>query len=174
MKTLLIAIGAAILVFGVIGLMAMAPAMAQPPIPSETVHVTQGLATYYRADSKPFATISVGDTSVIDANPLTDRAVLIQAYKIGATNMIFFDQDKMPIKEVTVVVDAQGSGFVKIHNKARLNSYTEFSCWQSGCQFRGENTVAEPAPLPPGNLNQTINQSVTTQGNQPSVVVPRQ
>jgi Pilus formation protein N terminal region len=174
MKTLLIAIGAAILVFGVIGLMAAAPAMAQPPIATETVHVTQGLVTYYRADSQSFATISVGDISIIDANPLTDRAVLIQAYKTGATNMIFFDRDKMPIKDVTVVVDAQGSGFVKIHNKAMLSSFTEYNCWQTGCQFRGETTVSEPAPLPRGYLNQTVNQSVTTQGNQPSIVVPRQ
>jgi len=171
MKTLLIAIGAAILAFGVIGLISMAPAIAQPPIPNETVHVTQGLVTYYRADSQPFATISVGDTAIMDATPLTDRAVLIQAYKTGATNMIFFDRDKIPIKDVTVVVDSQGSGFVKIHNKAQLNSYTEFSCWQSGCQFRGENTVAEPAPLPRGYLSTTT----IMQGNQqPSIVVPRQ
>ena len=131
-------------------------ANAQPPAEIQTVHVTQGLAFYYRTDGLPFANISVGDPAIVDARPLTDKAVLLQGYKTGTTNMIFFDRDWTPLRDVTVVVDAQGSGFVKIHNKAVLNSYTEFSCWQTGCQFRGENTVAEPAPLPRGYLSQTI------------------
>ena len=131
-------------------------AHAQPPAEVQTIHVTQGLATYYRIDGTPFDTIVVGDPSVMDARPLTDKAVLIQGYKPGTTNMVFISKDHAPLRDVTVVVDAQGSGFVKIHNKAVLNSYTEFSCWETGCQFRGENTVAEPAPLPRGYLNQTI------------------
>jgi len=144
-------------------------ANAQPPAETQTLHVTQGLATYYRAD-KPFANVSVGNTQVMDARPLSDRALLVQGYKTGTTNIILFDKDYAPLRDITVVVDAQGSGFVTIHNKAKIASYTEYSCWNNGCQFLGENTVSEPAPLPRGYYSST---STYNQGNPPPPVVPR-
>jgi hypothetical protein len=62
---------------------------------------------------------------------------------------------------------------ITIHNKGMLNSYTKFSCSNKGCQFAGENTVAEPAPLPSGNSSTTVHQSVNGQvgpGQQPATV----
>jgi hypothetical protein len=46
----------------------------------------------------------------------------------------------------------------------------QFSCWEQGCQFIGENTVSEPAPLPRGYYNSTYNQGGNGQpGVQPSL-----
>jgi hypothetical protein len=157
----------------IVSLLLSTSALAQPPMATETIHITQGLASYYRAGDQSFDTVSVGDDRVIDVRPVTDRALLIQGYKTGTTNIILFDQQKMPMKDVTVIVDAQGAGFVRIHNKKLLNSYTEYSCWDHGCQFRGETTVSEPAPLPRGYLVSTYNQG-TGQQQAPVITRPQQ
>jgi len=135
-------------------LLSTTAALVHPTVIPETVRVTQGIASYYRTDA-PFSTVSVGNTNVVDVAALTDHSLLIEAHKMGTTNMLLFDKDKAPIRNVTVIVDSQGSGFVRIHNKALINSFTTFSCWEGGCQFVGENTVAEPAPLPRGHYSST-------------------
>jgi hypothetical protein len=151
-------------------LLSSTAAFAQPDVIPETIRVTQGIASYYRTDA-PFDTVSVGNTNVVDVAALTDHSLLIEAHRIGTTNMLLLNRDKAPIRNVTVIVGAQGTGFVKVHNKAKLNSYTEFSCWPDGCQFVGENTVSEPAPLPRGYYNQTSNfgPSGGNPGVQPSI-----
>lgn len=166
------------------GAMAMTKAQeTKPPQSTEvataSVRVQRGIAYVYRIDTKEaFVTVNVGDTRIADVIPLTDRTLLIQGQKAGTTNVIFFDDMKQPIEDLTIAVDEQGKGFVKIHNKALLNSYTIYTCWDKGCEFVGENTVAEPAPLPHGyqNVTSTINQSLNGESNQPlppaSVTVP--
>jgi hypothetical protein len=140
---------------------------------NDTIHVTKGIASTFRLDTRePFETVTIGDNKIIDVAPLTDHTLIIQAHETGTTNMIFLNTAKVPIKNVAVVVDAQGSGFVKIHNKAKLNSYTMFSCWDKGCQFAGENTVAEPAPLPRGHSKTSIDQAVSGEVNEGSPAQP--
>jgi hypothetical protein len=94
-----------------------------------TIHATKGIASIYRLETRePFATVTVGDTKVMDVAPLTDHSVIIQGHEPGTTNLIFLNSEKVPIKDIAVVVDDQGSGFVEIHNKKLLNSFTMFSC----------------------------------------------
>jgi Pilus formation protein N terminal region len=128
----------------------------------DTIHATKGIASIYRLKGEEsFATISVGDPNIVNVTPLTDHSIVIQARQTGTTNLIFLDSAKTPVKDVAVVIDAQGSKSITIHDKAMLNSYTKFSCGNKGCQFAGENTVEEPAPLPRGNSTSTVNQSVS-------------
>jgi hypothetical protein len=156
------------------------PSQSTQEVATASVRVKRGIASVYRIDTRePFVTVNVGDTKILDVIPLTDRSLLLQGQKAGTTNVVFFDEMKQPIEDLTVSVDEQGAGFVKIHNKAMLNSYTMFNCWETGCEFVGENTVAEPAPLPRGNQNitSTINQSLNNgEGGQilppASVTVP--
>jgi hypothetical protein len=151
-----------------IALMVCSTALAQPDITPETIRITQGISSYYRTDAA-FKDVSVGNTTVADAIPLTDHSLLIQGHKTGTTNILLFNEQKIPVRNVTLVVDAQGSGFVKIHNKANAASFMQFSCWDGGCQFIGENTVSEPAPLPRGYYNSTYSQGGNgQQGVQPS------
>jgi hypothetical protein len=150
-------------------LLSTTSAIAQPEITPDTIHITQGVASYYRTDAA-FTDLAVGNPLVADVRPLTDHAVLIEGRKTGTTNILLFNEQKEPIRNVTLVVDAQGSGFVKIHNKANAASFMQFSCWEQGCQFIGENTVSEPAPLPRGYYNSTYNQGGNGQpGVQPSL-----
>jgi hypothetical protein len=150
-------------------LLSTTSAMAQPDITPETIRITQGITSYYRVDSS-FKDVSVGNTAVADVIPLTDQSLLIEGRKTGTTNMLLLNAQKVPVRNVTLIVDAQGSGFVKIHNKANAASFMQFSCWEQGCQFIGENTVSEPAPLPRGYYNSTYNQGGNGQpGVQPSL-----
>ncbi len=142
-----------------IAIIALAPtvALAQP---EETVRVQRGIASVYKIDTAdPFATVNIGNSTIADVVPLTDRSLIIQGHRTGTTNIIFVNRSNIPIKNLMVVVDEQGSGFVQVHNKALLNSFTAFSCWSNGCQFVGENTVSEPAPLPRGNYSSNYNQA---------------
>ena len=144
-------------------LLASTAALAQN---GTTLRVQKNMAAVYRVDTtEAISSITVGNPKIMDVAPLTDRSILIEPHIAGTTNLTFFNKDKRPIKDLTVVVDEQGSGFVRIHNKAMLNSFTTFTCWSDGCQFVGENTVAEPAPLPRGH--QSINQSVSGEGQPP-------
>ncbi len=62
----------------------------------------------------------------------------------------------------------------KIHNKAMLHSYTKYSCSYKGCEFVGEHTVEEPAPLPSGHHRYHVKQSGEA-GQQPppaTVTIP--
>jgi hypothetical protein len=143
-------------------------ALAQPDITPETIRITQDVASYYRTDAA-FTDLAVGNPAIADVRPLTDHAVLIEGRKTGTTNMLLLNAQKVPVRNVTIVVDAQGSGFVKIHNKANAASFMQFSCWEQGCQFIGENTVSEPAPLPRGYYNSTYTQG---NGGQPATQPP--
>ena len=147
-------------------LLASTAAMAQPEI-----HVTEGFVRHLEY-SKPIASISVGDASVADALPLTDRAFLIQSHKMGMTNLIMLGKNKEVLDEIIVVVDRPISGLVRVHNKALINSYTEFSCAENGCQYVGENTVQEPAPLPRGHVQQHFEGIYHQDGGQQAPIAP--
>jgi Flp pilus assembly secretin CpaC len=121
-------------------------AFAQPEF-----HVTEGFVRQIDTTGEPIGSVSIGDTSVADALPLTDHSFLVQSHKIGTTNMLMLDKNKRVLDEIVVIVDRPISGVVHIHNKALINSYTEYSCAPNGCQYLGENTVSEPAPLPRGH-----------------------
>lgn len=118
--------------------------------------------------SQPVAEINISNPSVVDGKPITDRRVVLVAGQQGKSDVIFFDKDHTVISylEVTVddfatrgypVSDPEGSAYrvVEVHNKAKLDSQTNFRCGSDGCHFAGEVTVSEPAPLPSGYSNNT-------------------
>lgn len=53
---------------------------------------------------QPFTSAVVGAPEIADAMPMTDRTLLIQAKKIGTTNVSIFNQDRRLIKVVNVQV----------------------------------------------------------------------
>jgi Flp pilus assembly secretin CpaC len=155
-----------------ISMLASTAAFGQPDM-----HVTEGFVKQFEFTGEPIASISIGDTAVADVLPLSEHSFLVQSHKIGHTNMILFDRNKQVVDEIIVTVDRPMNGLVRIHNKAMLNSYTEFSCAPNGCQFVGENTVNEPAPLPRGHFHGTYDHN--SSGPQqapavPAVVEPQQ
>jgi Flp pilus assembly secretin CpaC len=155
-------------------LLASTAAIAQPEF-----HVTEGFVRQIDTTGEPIGSVSIGDTSIADALPLTDHSFLVQSHKIGTTNMLMLDKNKQVLDEIIIIVDRPISGLVRIHNKALANSYTEYSCAPNGCQYVGENTVQEPAPLPQGHVRQIFEGTYNHNGNQqqapsPAIVEPRQ
>jgi Flp pilus assembly secretin CpaC len=147
-------------------LLASTAAIAQPEI-----HVTEGFVRHLEY-SEPIGSVSVGDAKVADVLPLTDREFLVQSHKIGTTNLLMLSKDKKVLDEIIIVVDRPISGLVRIHNKALINSYTEFSCAENGCQYVGENTVQEPAPLPRGHVQQHFEGIYHQDGGQQAPIAP--
>jgi Flp pilus assembly secretin CpaC len=148
--------------------------------PTETIHLTVGAAYEPLKLDRPFARVKIGDPKVVDipeagAGKLrSDREADLTPVGTGATNVIFFDKDDNVIKNINVTVDDGGlPGRIKINNKAQLNSYTLYRCSSTNCEYTSEVTVQEPAPLPRGNTNQNVNQSVSGEGAPPaSVTIP--
>jgi len=147
-----------------------------------TVHLTLGFATppYALGTEKPFKNAIIGDNKIVEILTIeagteksisSNRQVNLVPRAEGETNILFLDEKDVVIKELIVVVDSKPgafhSGFMHVHNKALISSYTVYRCWETGCQFKGEKTVSEPAPLPRGHgesqstIQSTI-QSTTT------------
>ena len=87
-----------------IATLALAPAVVQAqdkvatanPVHTAMVQVTLGKSQDLRTDQS-FADVVVGDASVADVNPLTDRSLSILGKKIGTTRVTVYGTDKKPV-----------------------------------------------------------------------------
>ena len=87
-----------------IATLALAPAAVQAqdriasanPVHSSMVQVTLGKSQDIRTDQS-FADVVVGDASVADVNPLTDRSLSVLGKKIGTTRVTVYGTDKKPV-----------------------------------------------------------------------------
>ncbi|HEX3502371.1 MAG TPA: pilus assembly protein N-terminal domain-containing protein, partial [Xanthobacteraceae bacterium] len=77
---------------------AASPYTAALPVPlhTSTVNVIMGKSQDVRTDLA-YADISVGNSDVADASPLTDHSISILGKKIGTTRVSVYDQDKRPV-----------------------------------------------------------------------------
>ena len=81
------------------------PAYSQPPQPEPVQHIVIAVNKSVTIPvSRPFSSAVVGSPEIADALPMTDRALYIQAKKIGTTNVSIFDENMRLIKVVDVEV----------------------------------------------------------------------
>jgi pilus assembly protein CpaC len=66
------------------------------PLHTATVNVIMGKSLDVRTD-RAYADITVGNSDVADASPLTDHSISILGKKIGTTRVSVYDQDKKPV-----------------------------------------------------------------------------
>jgi len=66
------------------------------PLHTSTVNVIMGKSQDVRTD-RAYADITVGNSDVADASPLTDHSISILGKKIGTTRVSVYDQDKKPV-----------------------------------------------------------------------------
>jgi hypothetical protein len=152
-----------------------------PPLGEDSVVVQIGKARRLKLKSS-FKAVYVTDNDVIDVIARTDQAVTLLPKKEGETNLYFVGQnnDVVLSLDVTVAkfvgVTTTDSGteitpyrLVEVHNKAKLDSVTNFRCGANGCFFVGETTVEEPAPLPAGHsqASRTDNEKIDYQNTAP-------
>ncbi len=74
------------------------PTMASLSVPlhTATLNVIMGKSLDVRTD-RAYADITVGNSDVADASPLTDHSISILGKKIGTTRVSVYDQDKRPV-----------------------------------------------------------------------------
>ena len=119
----------------------------------------------------PYSTLHISSPDVIEATAITDRVLLIRGDKAGNSEIYLYGSDGKLQNVLAVNVDdynytirpplldpeAQSYSMVEIHNKAKLDSQTNYRCGPDGCHYVGELTVSEPAPLPRGYSNLSSN-----------------
>src|SRR5215469_10350586 len=66
------------------------------PLHTATINVIMGKSQDVRTD-RSYADITVGNSDVADASPLTDHSISILGKKIGTTRVSVYDQDKKPV-----------------------------------------------------------------------------
>jgi len=73
----------------------------------DTITLALGTGSVLRLE-RPFATVLVGDASVVDVRAQDDRSVILQALKLGTANVVFVDRQSIAIANIRVIVrDAQ-------------------------------------------------------------------
>lgn len=119
--------------------------------------------------NQPFAGVHISNPAVVDVAPITDHSVILTATRQGNADVYFSDITGKITNVLAVSVDdfnydkrnpqndteVGAYGYLDVHNKAELDSQTHFRCRWNGCQYVGETTVSEPAPLPVGYSSST-------------------
>lgn len=100
---------------------------AQAQVVKEIITIQQGLQTVLNF-TEPFGAVSVGDPTVLDAMPRSDRTIVLQGKTAGHTDILVFI-DGRPLRHITVTVQPTvASGKVIAHNQKNLTDYTAYSC----------------------------------------------
>jgi Flp pilus assembly secretin CpaC len=58
---------------------------------------------------RPFKTVLIGDPDIVDVRTQGERAVILVPLDLGATNLVFLDQDSVAIANFRVEVRAAGA-----------------------------------------------------------------
>jgi hypothetical protein len=156
----------------------------------QVVLLSPGLLKEVNVD-EPFSSIFTSDPQAVDVGTINNHSVVLKAAKEGHSDILFYNSKSQLIKRLEVTVDNYvysrrlpspdpdviSYSSLEIHNKALLTSQTNFRCGPDGCHYVGEVTVQEPAPLPRGYSNQSINSAAavtTSEGTgAPQVGVPQ-
>jgi len=73
----------------------------------DTITLAVGAGSIFRLE-RSFATVLIGDPSVVDVRAQDDRSVLLQALGRGSSNVVFVDAQSIAIANIRVIVrDAQ-------------------------------------------------------------------
>lgn len=108
-------------------LLVAATTSAQAQVVKESITIPQGRQTILQF-TEPFASASVGDPTVIDAIPRSDRMIVLQGKQAGHTDILVFI-DGRPLRHIAVTVQpGTPGGKVITHNKKSLSEYTAYSC----------------------------------------------
>jgi Flp pilus assembly secretin CpaC len=69
----------------------------------DTITLALGTGSIFRLE-RAFATVLIGDPSVVDVRAQDDRSVVLQALGLGSSNIVFVDAQNIAIANIRVVV----------------------------------------------------------------------
>lgn len=58
---------------------------------------------------KPFKTVLIGDPTVVEVHPYSDRGVILEPLNPGATNLVFIDERSIAITNTRILVCEAGA-----------------------------------------------------------------
>jgi putative type II/III system pilus formation protein len=137
-----------------------------------SVELRLGFASTFTI-KKSFKTIAVGNPKVVKVAPFGqgDHTVLITPVTIGETNVLFFDQENLPMLNVYIVVeDSDITPRMYVYDTRSLAHYFIYRCDNHRCEPREGGALAGNLPLPRGylqvdrtdtNINHNINETPT-------------
>jgi Flp pilus assembly secretin CpaC len=67
---------------------------------------------------RPFKTVLIGDPNVVDVRTQNDRAVILEPLDLGATNLIFIDEQSIAIANVGILVCSAGAVRIAYQDEA--------------------------------------------------------
>lgn len=96
--------------------------------------------------SRPYKTAVIGDPTVADINPQSDRVLSISARKLGTTNLIILDERGAEVHSANIIVGAREIGRVNVHSSGRdVQAYTPYQCTPVSCvRVKDELGVGRP------------------------------
>ena len=122
-------------------------AVISSPVVPQQIMLRPGAATVVSFPDV-FSKFYVANSTVLDADAVTDHSIIVMARKEGYSEISVIKKDGDLASRLAVTVDPFGSfGSVEIHNKAKLDSQTNFRCWPRGCYYTGEITVTRACTL---------------------------
>jgi len=90
-----------------LGLALVLPPLGTSRASGDTITIAAGQGSIFRL-ARSFATVLIGDPSVVDVRAQDDRSVLLQALGRGSSNVVFVDAQSIVIANIRVIVrDAQ-------------------------------------------------------------------
>lgn len=98
------------------------------PVPEQVIELRPGAQTVIRL-SRPFSSVTVGNPSVVDVIPRSDRVITLMGRKVGSADIIVFD-NSVDIYRITATVGApREGGRVMAHSKKDdLHHYYAYEC----------------------------------------------
>lgn len=111
-------------------------ALLSGPAGAETITLTMGYVSEPYHMNNAFRTVRIGNPKILDAKPIDDHRLEIRAIAPGTTDIAFYNEAGDLMRDVSVVIQEQGIGFMEIMKPGadRPRSLL-YRCSSKGCEF---------------------------------------
>lgn len=132
-------------------LVSAALALAVSSASAESILLPLGYASPPYQTERPFRTIQIGDSKVLDVRAATDQTVTLQPLAKGSTNVLFFDEGGKLIDHLDVTVTTTAPGTLQIWKPGEpghgMASMLYRCADRQGCEYVGAGQI--PVGVPP-------------------------
>jgi hypothetical protein len=114
----------------------LAALLVSGPAMAETITLTMGYVAEPYHMNNPFRTVRIGNPKILDAKPVSDHRLELQPIAPGTTDIAFYNEKGDLMRDVDVVIQEQGLGFLEIVTPGsdRPRSLL-YRCSSHGCEY---------------------------------------
>ena len=99
------------------------------------IEMNTGFAQIFKTD-RPFRSLIIGDPGVVDATARNDRVIVLNAKKVGTSNIVVLGHDESEVANVMVIVGRRHTIPLethRVHSFPRLHDYWSYNCTVTNC-----------------------------------------